>query len=165
MYNNFELYNPFITLDLIVWSLFAGFVAAALLAVYTKRVVGGFVRTLLKSECFSEESAKTLSELGFGTNYFIQHSLRTDAALRKLVFRANGLASNGTIDFLTAEFYIPEEKKYRAEIRYAGKGTGFVDFVICVVILAAAAFAALYLIPDLIQLIDNFITQISSSAS
>ena len=56
LYENFELFNPFITLRLIVWSLFAGFVVASLLAIYNKRVVGSIVRRML-SYAASEENA------------------------------------------------------------------------------------------------------------
>ena len=182
MYEHFELYNPFITVDLIVWSLFAGIVIASLLAVYNKRLIGGLVKTLLSEECFSPEKAKTIVELGYGTDWIIKNALRTDNALRRLVMRideekepeagadaaAEASADKPTakkpefrkhdnIDFLTAKFYIPEELKYRAEVRYASRGTDFFTLIIGVVICAAAAFAAVIVIPDLIQLIDNFL--------
>lgn len=186
LYENFELYNPFITVELLVWALFGGFVFAALLAVYNKRLIGGLVKRILSENATSPEKALTVTELGYGTDWFIKNALRKDAALLRFVARVdapsaedvtNGDAegkvtegdTNGNadvdkaaapvkmIDFETARFYIPEELKYRAEVRYAGKGTDFVAFGICVVIFAAAAFAAIFLIPDLIQLIDNFI--------
>ncbi len=173
MYEHFELYNPFITVDLIVWSLFAGIVIASLLAVYNKRLIGGLVKTLLSEECFSPEKAKTIVELGYGTDWIIKNALRTDNALRRLVMRIDEekepeaadkptakkpeFRKHENIDFLTARFYIPEELKYRAEVRYASRGTDFFTLIIGVVICAAAAFAAVIVIPDLIQLIDNFL--------
>lgn len=168
IYDNIELYNPFISVKLLVWALFAGFVFAALLAIYQKRLVGGLVKTILSAGATSEETAKTVSELGYATDWFVKNALRTDAALLRTVSRIDKELPEGeapkktrsgrdVIDFETARFYIPEEKKYRAEIRYARKGTDFVAFGICVVIFIAAAFAAIFLIPDLIQLIDNFI--------
>ncbi len=183
LYENFELYNPFITVELLVWALFGGFVFAALLAVYNKRLIGGLVKRIISENATSPEKALTVTELGYGTDWFIKNALRKDAALLRFVARVdappaeahdNGEeissevkseaeaevkseAENKLIDFETARFYIPEELKYRAEVRYAGKGTDFVAFGICIVIFAVAAFAAIFLIPDLIQLIDNFI--------
>lgn len=183
LYENFELYNPFITVELLVWALFGGFVFAALLAVYNKRLIGGLVKRIIAENATSPEKALTVTELGYGTDWFIKNALRKDAALLRFVARVdappakahdNGEeissevkseaeaevkseAENKLIDFETARFYIPEELKYRAEVRYAGKGTDFVAFGICIVIFAVAAFAAIFLIPDLIQLIDNFI--------
>ncbi len=174
-YNNFEFRNPFISLELIVWALFAGFILAALIAIYNKRVVGGFVKAILRNECLSAESAKTIIDLGFGSDWFIKNALRTDTVLRRFVVRVDDTAEespenekkdpgskHGAINFARAKFYIPEELKYRAEVRYASKGTDLIAFGLCVVVLAAAAFAAIYIIPDLIQLIDNFISSLKT---
>lgn len=174
LYENFELYNPFISVKLIVWALFAGFVFAALLAVYNKRLIGGLVKKMLYEDCTTPEKARTVTELGYGTDWFIKNALRTDNALLRFVKRIDAPKTdeNGNeisekpeksrgghdiIDFTTAKFYIPEDLKYKADVRYASKGTDFVSFGICVVIFIAAAFAAIFLIPDLIQLIDNFV--------
>ncbi len=187
-YNNFELYNPFISLDLIVWALFAGCVVASLMAIYNKRIIGGFVKAVLKNESLSPETAKTVTELGFGSDWIIKNALRTDTVLRRFIVRIDKAADGGeapiaeedtkdakgakkkerqpkhdVIDFTTARFYIPEELKYKAEVRYASRGTDLITFVIAVVVLIAAALAAIYFIPDLIQLIDNLITQINTS--
>lgn len=175
LYDNFDLYNPFISVELIVWALFGGFVFASLLAVYNKRLIGGLVKRILSENATTPEKALTVTELGYGTDWFIKNALRKDEALLRFVSRVDAPAAEDTdaekedeadaksasesklIDFETARFYIPEEKKYKAEVRYAGKGTDFVAFGICVVIFAVSAFAAIFLIPDLIQLIDNFI--------
>lgn len=175
LYENFELFNPFISVKLIVWALFAGFVAAALLAVYNKRLIGGLVKKMLFENCTSPEKAMTVTELGYGTDWFVKNALRTDAALLRFVRRIDlkkeddekaekedarpekTRGGHDVIDFSTARFYIPEELKYKADVRYASRGTDFVSFGICIVIFIAAAFAAIFIIPDLIQLIDNFI--------
>ena len=180
-YNNFEFRNPFISLELIVWALFAGFILAALIAIYNKRVIGGFVKAILRNECLSAESAKTVTDLGFGNDWFIKNALRTDTVLRRFVVRVDNMddkndtaeespenekkesaSRHDIIDFAKSKFYIPEELKYRAEVRYASKGTDLIAFGLCVVVLAAAAFAAIYIIPDLIQLIDNFISSLKT---
>lgn len=155
------------------------------MAIYNKRLVGGFVKSLISGGCLSPENAKTITDLGYGTDWFIKNALSTDNVLRRLVVRVGteapadagvDAASEGEtetsgkkkplkasrsgredIDFSTARFYIPEELKYRAEVRYASRGTDFFALGICVVIFAAAAFAAIFIIPELIQLIDNFI--------
>ena len=180
LYENFELYNPFISIELIVWSIFAGIVVASLLAVYNKRVIGGFVKKLLSEESFSPEKAKTVAELGYTKDWVIENALRRDSVLRRFVVRAgeeneeekkdaekkadkNGAqkSKKTDIDFVTARFYIPEEQKYSAEVRYASKGTNLVSLAVGLVICAAAAIIAVILIPDLIQLIDNFIGSFS----
>lgn len=179
-YENFQIYNPFVSVKLIVWAIFAGIVAASLMAIYNKRVIGGFVKTLLSGGCISPENAKTIVDLGYGTDWAIKNALRTDNVLRRFVVRIDDAGDNTevnddnpeaapadkqrgkkraheTIDFLTAKFYIPEELKYKAEVRYAGRGTDLYTLGICIVICAAAALLAIYAIPEIIQLIDNFV--------
>lgn len=220
LYENFELFNPFITLRLIVWSLFAGFVVASLLAIYNKRVVGSIVRRMLSS-AVSEENAKTIAELGYDykKDVFVKSALRSDSALRKYVYIAGEkVLSNGEtkensvgddetagsikagenanvkdvsagqeqkqnseqnreqnisrkikrhghnekIDFQTARFYIPEEMRIRAEMRYNQKGTDLVAFIIGIIVFAIAAAAAIWVVPKLLSMLDDFITMITS---
>ncbi|MFY9382174.1 MAG: hypothetical protein WBI55_02405 [Eubacteriales bacterium] len=217
LYENFELFNPFITLRLIVWSLFAGFVVASLLAIYNKRVVGSIVRRMLSSAA-SEENAKTIGELGYDykKDIFVKSALRSNSALRKYVFIAgekvpvdeeekqkiaedNIAADNSTnegedtevkdvpseqeqkdnsernisqgikgrgqsekIDFETAKFYIPEEMKIRAELRYSQKGTDLVALIIGILVFAIAAAAAIWVVPKILTMLDDFITMITS---
>lgn len=217
LYENFELFNPFITLRLIVWSLFAGFVVASLIAIYNKRVVGSIVRRMLSS-AVSEENAKTIAELGYDykKDVFVKSALRSDSALRKYVFIAgekvpvdeeekqkiaedNIAADNSTnegedtevkdvpseqeqkdnsernisqgikgrgqsekIDFETAKFYIPEEMKIRAELRYSQKGTDLVALIIGILVFAIAAAAAIWVVPKILTMLDDFITMITS---
>lgn len=172
--NNPDYYNPFFSVELIVWAMFIGFIIASLMAVYNKRIIGGFVKSVMSEECFSPETARTIIELGYGTDWFIKNALRTDTVLRRFIVRidAEGSEPDGekkakrskhdVIDFSTARFYIPEELKYRAEVRYARRGTDFFTFAICIVLLAAAAFAAIYIIPELIQFIKNFGTYVGT---
>lgn len=217
LYENFELFNPFITLRLIVWSLFAGFVVASLLAIYNKRVVGSIVRRMLSSAA-SEENAKTIGELGYDykKDIFVKSALRSNSALRKYVFIAgekvpvdeeekqkiaedNIAADNSTnegedtevkdvpseqeqkdnsernisqgikgrgqsekIDFETAKFYISEEMKIRAELRYSQKGTDLVALIIGILVFAIAAAAAIWVVPKILTMLDDFITMITS---
>ncbi len=64
------------------------------------------------------------------------------------------------IDVKHDRFYIAEEDKYAAEFRYAKKGTNWFVFIFVVVICLVLAGLVCYLIPDMLQLIDNFLTEI-----
>lgn len=183
LYDYVNVSYPFESLEIVVWGLFIGFVIASLMAVYNKGLIGGFIKALLSNECTSEESAKTISELGYGTDYFVKNALRTNTVMRRFVVRVDYVLPRfeseaaGTdepaaekqpkvertrggheiIDFETARFYIPEELKYRAEVRYARRGTNVVSLIVTIIILAVAAFGVLYLVPEMLQLLDNFI--------
>lgn len=65
------------------------------------------------------------------------------------------------IDFLTARFYIPEDLRHRAAIRFEAKGSGWGVVVGTVLVaLVGAALLCRYL-PDLVQLADNIISMMS----
>jgi hypothetical protein len=55
-------------------------------------------------------------------------------------------------------FYIPEEKKYAAEIKYEKKGTDGLAFFVSIVVLVAAFVIFLVLLPDVLRLVDNAIS-------
>ena len=69
------------------WAIIAlclGMVIAAVLAVYEMRGLGEFVRKLLLEECYTPESAMTLSQLGYHKNAAVRGALR-GGSLSKVV--------------------------------------------------------------------------------
>lgn len=62
------------------------------------------------------------------------------------------------IDFTTARFYIPEALRYRAEIRFDPKGSGWRSAILisCFAVVTAAVLC--FFVPELVQLADNIIT-------
>jgi hypothetical protein len=64
------------------------------------------------------------------------------------------------INILTDRFYIREEDKYAAELRYAKKGTNWLVFAFVVILCIILAGLVCYLIPDMLQLVDNFLTEV-----
>ena len=64
-------------------------------------------------------------------------------------------------DVNTMHFYIPEEKKYAIDIKYDAKGANWVSFIlVAVVAIVVCAFLS-FVLPDLIKMVDNFITVVS----
>lgn len=62
------------------------------------------------------------------------------------------------IDFTTARFYIPEALRYRAEIRFDPKGSGWRSAILisCFAVVTAAVLC--FFVPELVRLADNIIT-------
>lgn len=73
---------------------------------------------------------------------------------RPLVFRH---------DFLSSRFYIPEDLRARAEVRFDAKGSGWLPTLITVIATVIAAAAMCWFLPDLIQMADNLISFFSPS--
>jgi hypothetical protein len=58
-------------------------------------------------------------------------------------------------------FYIPEDLRYRAEIRFERKGTSWMFFVIILIGTIIGAALLCWLAPQLLKLTDNLITLLS----
>ncbi len=170
----------------IILALMIGFIAASVMTAYTRQGLGGFVRKLLREECLSPEQAKTLMELGYFRSSMIRRELSRGTTLRMVVRCCDGeqsqeqeqsSAPNQTaeasekvtpapqntqthrkIDFLTARFYIPEDLRYRADVRFDAKGSSWGLVAVSTVISILAAALLCWLFPDVIALADNIIT-------
>jgi len=185
------------TAEMLVMALAFGFIIAAIVIAYTRTKLGDFVRRILKNECLSPETAKTLFELGYFRDTVIRRELSKGVTLRKLVFRAdaselneeidaeqNALAKElspdaekqddaaikkpeekrfsffkrpHAVDFTKARFYIPEELKYRAELRFERKGSGWIPVLLTVVGSLIGAALVCYFLPGFVGLLDQLI--------
>ncbi len=65
------------------------------------------------------------------------------------------------IDFTTARFYIPEDLRYRADIRFDSKGSGWRPVILLTALIIVVAAALCWFLPDVLQLADNIITVFS----
>ncbi len=176
-----------VTLQSVVLGLFAGIILAAGLACYDKNRLGAFVRKIVQEQCLWPDKAKTVGELGFDRNTGVKASLRSPNQLGKIVrcvekeaydkqvqeAREAYVAEHGNdkdffmppyrIDFENDHFYIPDEEHYRAEVRYDHEGSGWRAFVLVILVAIACAAAVCFLLPDMLQLVDNMIGILSES--
>lgn len=175
----------------IILAIAAGLIIASIMTAYTRTGLGGFVRKLLKEECVSPESAKTLIELGYFRSTMIRRELTRGSSLRMVVRcreeeesiaadakdtevsasqNGNGTTQNTKRaskttsenryrpNFLTAHFYIPEDLRYRAEVRFDQKGSGWGLVVLIAVLTVVAAAVLCWFLPDVLVLADNLIS-------
>ena len=188
-----------------ILALAIGFIVAALMTAYTRVVLGDFVRTLIKENCKTPDTAKTLYELGYFRSVSIRSALARGAILRMAVHSCSlderSAAKNtpavtasdetdtaeptdmqtdgseqtatpdvskpiasmkeGRIDFLKTAFYIPEELRIRAEIRFEKKGSGWLPVIAVVALIIVVATVLCWLLPDIVQFADNLISVFS----
>lgn len=176
-----------ITLQRVVLGIFVGIIVAAGFACYDKNRLGAFVRKLVKEQCLWPDKAQTLSELGFLRNGGVKASLRSPNKLGKIVHcvekeaydqqveeaRAAYVAEHGSeegffmpqyrMDFENDHFYIPDDEHYRAEVRFEEKGSGWRAFVLVVIVAILGAALVCFLLPDMLQLVDNMIGILSEN--
>lgn len=188
IYENIDVSSSaFFSPGSIVVCLFIGIVLASALAIFNKRVLGDFVRAIARESATSPEKAMTLEQLGFIKNSAVRSALKRNGSLRRAVRcveddRADieagiplrpgiaelygdiptvkGAPGSGRTDMNTAHFFIPQAEIYTAEIRYEKKGTNWLSFF-GVMVLSLIVISLLFkLMPDIFQLLDNFITMV-----
>lgn len=151
------------SMELVIWCMFIGLMLAAIFMFYQKKVIGAFVRALLGAKASNEDSAKTLKELGFESNMPVRSALRSGGTLRKLVWETgdnyleneNGVkysARQIPMDVNTARFYISEENRVRAELRYNEKGSDIFMLIITGLVFLMIAYLAVEYLPSLLSL-------------
>lgn len=152
-------------------ALFLGLAIASFAVAYTRVRLGRFVRRLVARECLSPERALTLRELGFFRDSAVRRELARGVNLRKLVKivpngtkseekpQAKGLrslfASSDRPDFLHDRFYLPEDLRIRAELRYDRAGSSYRAALVTTLVLLVVTALLCWLLPDLLQLADN----------
>lgn len=182
-YGDYEHINlgssSMVSLQTIVFAFFIGINIAAVMSVFDKRVLGDFARTLIRDEALSSDRAKTLMELGYFKNTAIRSSLRSGHTLRRVVkcveeeeyyasleqkrqeIEASGQKFKSVpfkIDFETAHFYIPEQLKYTAEIKFEKKGTNWLTVAGVFVASLLLMIGVFWIFPDILQMLDNFLS-------
>ncbi|MBP3570830.1 MAG: hypothetical protein J6M42_02630 [Clostridia bacterium] len=170
-----------VTLQKVVLGICVGIIIAAAMACYDKNKLGAFVRAIVKEQALWPDKAMTVYDLGFARNSAVKASLRSPNKLGKIVHcvekeaydakvaeaREAYIVEHGNeegffmpqyrMDFDNDHFYIPDEEHYRAEVRFDNEGSGWRAFIlVCIVAIVSAALIC-FLLPDMIQLVDNMI--------
>lgn len=166
-YDNFAITEQAAnTINTIVPAVVWGIIIAVLATFYCRRVVGEFVRTLLKKEVLGPDAAMTLFDLGAFRSTIIRRELCRGAFLRKVVLcreeqdflNEKGKDATYKIDFMKDHFYIPVDLKDRAEMRFDKKGSGWQAVVLTVVLVPIVVALICRFLPDVLRLIDSLIT-------
>ena len=79
-------------------------------------------------------------------------------ALEKPQKRTYVLQKAEKIDFATAHFYIPEDLRYRAEIRFDEKGSSWRSAILLTVGAVVVAALLCAFLPDVVAFVDNLIS-------
>lgn len=153
--------QPITTLNIIVWSLFIGFMIGIGVTIYNKLVLGSLVRELIEHGAHTEDRAMTAAEIGCA-NPFIRFALREGGSFRRIVrMKGDTDTERAREDFKTARYFIPDENVHRAEVIYGNTGTSVISVLLSILAFLAVAFVSFIVIPDLIQMLTNFIAEIT----
>lgn len=153
--------NSVTTLNIIVWSLFIGFMIAIGVTLYNKFVVGRVVRALISREAHTKEAALSAQDVDC-TSVFIRFALRKSSSLRRTVrMVGDGEDLRADTPFEEAKFYVPHEQIHRAKVIYGEVDASVPKILLSVFAFLLLAVVAFVVVPDLIQLLANFIGSIT----
>lgn len=178
-YNNFALDNTSVSLTVIVWALCIGLALGVIFYAVSRYSAGKTVKKLSDGKNNSAESAKTLAELGINASFLVKKNLRDGQPLRKYIaianedeckterkknffnslykfFRSEDLPPK--IDFSKALFYLPEESRHTAQVRFEAKSSSVIVSLIFAIIFLLCAVGISLCLPKLLELIDNMIS-------
>lgn len=141
----------------LIIALCVGIILAAFYAFYQKQVPGAVVRAILRAKAFDPESAKTAEELGLQKNPFLRRELRKNMTLKRIIKVVQPPKSeSGEAENTTEEprYYIPEEMKYRAEVRYENKGNGLFGLIFTIIVTLGLGILLIKTLPAILGLFD-----------
>ena len=152
-------------INMIIWCMYVGIVLATFYAYYQKQIIGKFVNKLRQTGATTPDTAQTLEELGYLRHTAIRRELSNPAPLRKMVWEAEDEHKEGEdgviycvrekeLDLDSARFYIPEEKRIEAELRYEPKDNDLFAVIMSVVVFFALAVLACAFLPMLMDIIQ-----------
>lgn len=160
-----------VSVEVIIIFAMLGMIAACFMGAFNKDTLGGFIRTLLRNDCLSPESAKTLGELGYLKNTAVRSSLKS-GYLSKFVhcvedeqgILKSSENKDGAVLFNDAHFYIPETDKYKVEVRFEGKKTHPFTYVIMVIAAIAITVFLIGVLPDILAFLDGLVGSMKSDS-
>lgn len=156
--------NTVTTLNIIVWSIFIGFLLAIIISLYNKLVIGTAVRGIIEKKAFSESDAVTLTEIDCKKSLpGVVFALKINNTLKKIIRKAQD--SDADNDSGNVKYYIPEDIVHKAETIYGKKGITAGNIVLAIVALLIVSVAAIYFVPDLITMLSNLVNGIPSGKS
>ena len=157
--------NPITTLNIVIWSLYIGFLIGIAITVANRFVLGGLVKKLVDRKANTEGGALTIGEIGC-SNPLVKAALRGGGTLRRIIRMVGDTEEKRQKeDFSTAKFYIPEENIRRAEVIYGLNGTSVASILLSVFAFLVVVFLSFVIIPNLIGMVSNFISGITPQSN
>ena len=177
--------NALFSLRWVIIGITIGIIIASISTVYNKRHKGDFIRNVLYHQCYDAKSAKTLLELEYAGVPGIMSAIKTGGSLTRWVRCAEEDEFYAELekqreafneqhkfdphppkfkepefkrDCSTMHFYIPEELKYKAEVKFDKEGASWGVVFIVAIVSIVLCMVLCYILPDVLKYIDNFIT-------
>ncbi len=185
-FENFNIDVNGSSMYIIVWGLYIGIVLGVLFALITRVHANRLITALVKAGAVDETHAVRIDDLDIRGKALIKYMLRPGTALARTVvisnpeefpvkehskfsrfwhekFLSEEIPEKTPFD--VAKFYLPEEKRIAAELRFTVEKHPVRSFILAAVGLFAVACFAVFAIPELLTMFDNFVTQVKPESN
>ena len=180
-FENFNIDVNGASMYIIVWGLYIGIMLGVLFALITRVYSGRLIAALVKAGANDPSTAVRIDDLDLKGKAIVKYMIRPGTVLSRSLEIANRdefpevrhsairkfwhekfLSEEipEKIPYETAKFYLPEEKRISAELRYTVEEHPVRNFILAAVGLFAVACFAVFAIPELLTMFDNFVTQV-----
>lgn len=185
-FENFSIDVNGSSMYIIVWGLYIGIVLGVLGALITRVYSSRLITAIVKAGASDEEHAVRIDDLDIKGKGIIKYMLKPGSALSRTLVCANRnefpanehskLKKFWHEKFLSeeipektpfdvAKFYLPEERRIGAELRFSVEEHPVRNFILAAVGLFAVACFAVFAIPELLTMFDNFVTQVKPESN
>ena len=181
-YQNFDIDVNNGSLDILLWSIYAGVILGVLASLLYRVYTSSFFRALISAGALDENHAVTIDSLDFRGKWYFKRQINAGSSLSRLLVCSNenslrmkpcgslkrfwhesflGSEAPAFFPFDTAKFYLPEERRITAELRFTEEKSPVRTFLFCAVLLAVVIAAVTVFLPELLQMLDNLLTQLT----
>lgn len=174
--------NMFIEIDgiplyVIVGGIGVGVMLAVIISVFYRKCTGSFIGAMVRAGATSPETAVEVNYIGFFGKFVVKRMLNSRGSLYKALVISNEeelqWAEPGklkklwyekflkqdvpkAIPFDRAKFYLPEENRITAELRWKDEKHPVRVVILSAVVIVAAGLFALFIVPELLTMLKNF---------
>ena len=171
---NLEDYPNFgISLEInkVMFFLVIGIIVAAFVINYNRNCAQQLVSKLMRHSAFDSDNAKTLGEMRI-TSFWTKHLLSSSARIKGIIKRSGekiytydeyiaATKEKGykeeKIDFETARFYIPEDKRDEATHIHEMKDTTLIGTILFALLMLALCVCLMFLMPEILPFLNNLL--------
>jgi len=185
-FENFNIDVNGSTMQVIVWGLYIGIMIGVFGALITRFYSNRIITALVKAGATDPDSAVCIDDLDVKGKAYIKYLLRPGTSLSRILEISNKdefpkqrhselkkfwhehfLSEEipESIPFDVAKFYLPEEKRIAAELRFTVEEHPVRNFILAAIGLFAVACFAVFAIPELLTMFDNFVTQVKPESN
>ena len=140
--------SPYGSLSLLLWCAILGAGVGAVFSTFARKSQGVFVKRMRTARATDAASAVTLSDIGLNKDRFLARQLKEGKPLARYV---RTVQTEGE----PTRYYLPEETRYEAEIRYDLRGTDLRGLSLALLLLLLLGVAMQLAVPYLTTILSG----------